>query len=242
MLFRILFVVCGIAIVVFWAKEQVWDFLLAPSEWNFCTYRWIEKIAHSIGLNQFVFSKFELDLITTELSSQFMMHITTAMYLGLSGASPFVMYEAFRFISPALYESEKKYSVQIAVIIYILFALGLLITYFVLFPISLRFLGTYSVSERIHATITLESYIDTFTTLSLMMGVVFQLPIVSYILGKMGVINYELLSGYRKHSFIIIMIIAAIITPPDIMTLMIVTFPLYLLFEASIQVLKYQKK
>lgn len=239
MLFRILFVVCGIAIVIFCAKDFTWKILLAPSEWNFCTYRWIESTAAKIGLTDFHFTYFSVDLITTDLSSQFKLHITTAIYLGLLGASPFVIYELFRFISPALYESEKKYSVQIAVIIYLLFIVGVLMTYFVLFPISFRFLGTYSVADKVHSTITLDSYIDTFATLTLVMGVVFQLPVISYTLGKMGFINASMLSEYRKHSFIIIMLIAAIITPPDLMTLVLVTIPLYLLYEVSIRVVKH---
>ena len=111
-------------------------------------------------------------------------------------------------------------------------------SYYVLFPISFRFLGTYSVSEKIHSTITLDSYISTFVTLTLLMGVVFQLPVISYILGKMGIVNARLMSHYRKHAFLIIMFVAAVITPPDLMTLILVTIPLYLLYEVSIRVVK----
>ena len=241
MLFRILFVVCGIAIVVFCSKDITWEILLAPSEWNFCTYRWIESIAAKIGLVDFHFAYFSVDLITTDLSTQFMLHITTAMYLSLLLASPFVMYELFRFISPALYESEKKYSVRVAIIIYMLFIAGVLMTYYILFPISFRFLGTYSVAEKVHSTITLDSYIDTFATLTFVMGIVFQLPVISYLLCKMGFINAKMLSEYRKHSFIIIMLIAAVITPPDLMTLVLVTIPLYLLYEVSIHIVRHVK-
>ena len=239
MLFRILSVVCGIAVVVFCMKDFTWEILLAPSECDFCTYRWIESIAAKIGITDFHFTYFSVDLITTDLSSQFMLHITTAMYLGGLGASPFVLYELFRFVSPALYESEKKFSVQVAVIIYFLFMAGVVMTYFILFPISFRFLGTYSVAEKVHSTITLDSYIDTFATLTLVMGIVFQLPIISYILAKMGVLNADMLSKYRKHSFIIIMLLAAIITPPDLMTLILVSIPLYLLYEVSIGVIRH---
>ncbi|MGN1354738.1 MAG: twin-arginine translocase subunit TatC [Alloprevotella sp.] len=107
-----------------------------------------------------------------------------------------------------------------------------------LFPISFRFLGTYSVSEKIHSTITLNSYISTFTTLTLMMGIVFQLPVLAFALTKFGFITSEMLSRYRKHAFLIIMVVAAIITPPDLMTLILVTIPLYLLYEVSIKVAK----
>jgi len=237
MLFRIIGVVGIIAVVVFCFKDLTWNLLLAPSEWDFCTYRWIERTLHTMGI-YFHFEEYHVKLIATDLSSQFMTHITTAVYLGLLGASPYILFELFRFISPALYENEKKYSVQVAGIIYTLFILGVLMSYFVLFPISFRFLGTYSVSERVVSTITLDSYVNTFISLTLIMGVVFQLPVIAYFLGKMGFITSEILSEYRKHAIIIIMLIAAIITPPDLMTLILVTIPLYLLYEVSIRVIR----
>lgn len=233
MLFRIIAVAGTLAIVIFCFKDVTWRLLLAPSEYTFATYRWIEEVASAIGLD-FHFERFSVDLIATDLSSQFMTHITTALYLGLLGASPYILYELFRFVSPALYENEKKYSVQVVVIVYLLFLFGVLMSYYVIFPISFRFLGTYSVAAKIHSTITLDSYISTFTTLTLLMGVVFQLPVIAFALTKLGMISSEMLSAYRKHSFIIIMFVAAVITPPDLMTLLIVTVPLYLLYEVSI--------
>jgi sec-independent protein translocase protein TatC len=238
MLFRIIAVAGAIAMIVFCFKETTWEVLLAPSEWNFCTYRWIEQTMQVMGMD-FRFEEYHVDLIATDLSSQFMTHITTAVYLGLLGASPYIFYELFRFISPALYENERKYSVQVAGIIYVLFLLGVLMSYFVLFPISFRFLGTYSVSAKVVSNITLDSYISTFISLTLVMGVVFQLPIIAFFLGKLGIITHELLEDYRKHSFIVIMLVAAIITPPDLMTLILVTIPLYLLYEVSIRVIKW---
>lgn len=241
MLFRILAVAGVIAIVVFCFKETTWQLLLAPSEWDFCTYRWIERAVQWMGID-FHFTPYHIDLIATDLSSQFMTHITTAVYLGMLGASPYILYELFRFVSPALYENERQYSVQVAGTIYVLFILGVLMTYFVLFPISFRFLGTYSVSARVVSTITLDSYVTTFTSLTLVMGVVFQLPVVAFFLGKMGIITSGMLASYRRHAFLVIMLVAAIVTPPDLMTLILVSVPLYLLFEISIKVLKWQSK
>lgn len=237
MLFRIIGVTTVIAIVVFSCKNTTWQLLLAPSEWDFCTYRWLESLILALNFD-FHFAPYHVDLIATDLSSQFMTHITTSVYLGLLGASPYILYELFRFISPALYENERKYSVQVAGIIYILFIVGVLMSYFVLFPISFRFLGTYSVSERIHSTITLDSYVSTFVSLTMVMGVVFQLPVIAFFLSKMDIITSDLLSRYRKHAFVIIMTIAAIITPPDLMTLLLVTIPLYMLYEISIRLIK----
>lgn len=238
MLFRILGVAGTLAAIVFYFKDITWRILLAPSEWDFCTYKWIESVMQSLGNSNFHFEEYHVNLIATDLSSQFMTHLTTAVYLGLLGASPFILFELFCFISPALYENEKKYSVQIAGIIYLLFILGVLMTYYILFPISFRFLGTYSVAERIHTAITLDSYVETFTTLTLAMGVVFQLPVITFVLARIGFVSSEILSEYRKHAFVVIMFAAAVITPPDIMTLVLVTIPLYLLFELSIRVIK----
>lgn len=238
MLFRIISVAESIAGVVFCCKETTWKVLLAPSDWDFCTYRWVESAMQAVGLD-FYFDEFHVDMIATDLSSQFLTHITTAVYLGVLGASPYMLYELFRFISPALYENERKYSVLVTGIIYVLFILGVLMSYFVLFPISFRFLGTYSVSERVVSNITLDSYISTFVSLTLVMGVVFQLPVIAFFLGKIGIVTSNTLAKYRKHSFVIIMLVAAIITPPDLMTLILVAIPLYLLYEISIRVTKW---
>ena len=235
MLFRIIAVAGAIAMVVFCFKETTWEVLLAPSEWDFCTYRWLESAMQAMGID-FHFEEFNVQMIATDLSSQFMTHISTAVYLGLLGASPYILYELFCFISPALYENERRYSVQVAGIIYVLFILGVLMSYFVLFPISFRFLGTYSVSAKVVSNITLDSYISTFVSLTLVMGIVFQLPVIAFFLGKLGVVTSEMLARYRRHSFIVIMLVAAIITPPDVMTLVLVTIPLYLLYEVSIRV------
>jgi len=239
MLFRILGVTGVIAVAVFCFKDTTWRLLLAPGEWNFVTYSCIEYLMQAVGLDDFRFDEYQVDLIATDLSSQFMTHVTTSVYIGLLGASPYILYELFRFVSPALYDNERKYSVQVVVIIYVLFILGVLMSYYVLFPVSFRFLGTYSVSERVHSTITLDSYVTTFTTLTLLMGVVFQLPVIAFVLAKMGFIDSAMLSKYRKHAFIVIMVIAAVITPPDLMTLVLVTLPLYLLYEISIRVVRW---
>ena len=235
MLFRILAVAGAIAVTVFCFKDETFRLLLAPSEWDFVTYRWIEQILQAMGYD-FHFEEYHVNLIATDLSSQFMTHITTAVYLGLLGASPYILFELFRFISPALYGNERRYSVLVAVIIYSLFVIGVLMNYFVLFPISFRFLGTYSVSARIVSNITLDSYITTFTSLTLAMGIVFQLPVIVYFLGHLGFITSAMLSQYRRHAIIVIMLLSAIITPPDVMTLVLVSIPLYLLYEISIRV------
>lgn len=238
MLFRIIAVAGTIAMIVFCFKETTWEVLLAPSEWDFFTYRWLESAMQAMGID-FRFEEYHVNLIATDLSSQFMTHLTSAIYLGLLGASPYISYELFRFISPALYENEQKYSVHVTGIIYVLFLLGVMMSYFVLFPISFRFLGTYSVSAKVVSNITLDSYISTFVSLTLVMGLVFQLPVIAFFLGKLELVSSDMLSRYRKHAFIVIMLMAAIITPPDLMTLILVTIPLYILYEMSIRVVRW---
>ena len=240
-LIRISAVALIFACVIFAFKEYTFSLLLSPSEWDFCTYRWIEKFIQIFNPD-FHFDKFHVELIATYLSSQFMVHITTSIYLGLLFASPYILYELFNFISPALLDSERKYSVSIVCTVYLLFLIGVLMSYFVLFPISFRFLGTYSVADKIKSTITIDSYVSTFVTLTLMMGLVFQLPVIAYILGRMGFIQSSYLIKYRTYAFLLICLVAAIITPPDIMTLILVAVPLYFLYEVSIRVIRHIEK
>jgi len=240
-IFRIAAVVLSIAVLVFVFKRQTFEILLGPSEWDFCTYRWIQELIRTVRPG-FSFEEFHVSMIATDLSSQFMTHLTTALYLGFLGASPYVVYELFSFVSPALYGNERRYSVRVVTVVYLLFLLGVLMSYYVLFPVSFRFLGTYNVDPRVVSNITLDSYISTFVTLTLMMGLVFQLPVLSWLLGRLGIVTADMLRHYRRHALIAIMLVAAIITPPDLMTLILVTFPLYLLYEVSILVLALTRR
>lgn len=234
---RILCVIIVLAVIIFCFKKETFSILLAPHNYDFYTFRWIEEMLNKFGW-EFHFQEYHIPLISTELSAQFMTHITVSCLLAALLASPYIVFELFKYISPALYESEKRYSYLVAGIIYLLFIIGLLMSYFVIFPISFQFLATYQVDEEVVSTITLDSYITTFTTLTFMMGIVFQLPVFAFVLGKMGFIDSNILRQYRAYAFVIIMIIAAIITPPDIFTLIMVTIPIYALYEGSILVLK----
>lgn len=237
LLFRVITIVICVAIAVFAFKEVTFGVILAPGEWDFITYRGIERVAQLVKPD-FHFEPFSVELIATDLTSQFMAHLTTALYLGILIASPYIVYELFKFVSPALYERERRHSKTIVSIVYGLFLVGVLMSYFILFPVSFRFLGTYSIADKVHSTITLDSYISTFTTLTLMMGWVFQLPVIAYVLARLGVVSAEFMASYRRYAFLGIMLVAAIITPPDIMTLLLVGVPLYLLYEVSIKIVK----
>lgn len=236
MLFRILGVTFVFACIIFCFKAITFNILLGPSDSSFVTYRAIENLIRNFN-PMFQFELFDINLIATDVSSQFVTHLTTSIYLGLLCASPYILYELFHFVSPALNENEKKYSNKIIISIYSLFILGVLMSYYILFPISFRFLGTYSVSEKVHSMINLDSYISLFISLTILMGVVFQLPVIAFILAKMGILNASQMAAYRKHAIILLAIISAIITPPDIMTLILVCIPLYGLYELSILIM-----
>ncbi|MDO4822952.1 MAG: twin-arginine translocase subunit TatC [Bacteroidales bacterium] len=240
MLFRIIVVMAVISVTIFCFKDVIFEMLLAPSNWDFVTYRWAEHMMNVCGID-FHFNQYEVKLIATGLSSQFMTHITTSIYLGLLLCSPYILFELFKFISPALYDNEKKYSYYVVVSIYILFVVGVLMNYFIVFPIAFRFLGTYQVNDSVISNITIDSYISSFTSLTLVMGLVFQLPTISFFLAKMHVLSSSFMKTYRKHALIICMIVSAIITPPDIMTLILVSVPLYFLYEVSIWVVTMTK-
>ena len=242
MLFRIVAVVFVLAVLVFCFKKETFAILLAPKSPHFATFSFIESVLGKFNLAS-GFDSVDVSLISTELSSQFMTHIYVACLLAVLLASPYILFELFRFVSPALYESEKKHSVAVACIIYALFFSGVLVSYFILFPISFRFLATYQVDESIVSTITLDSYISSFSTLVFLTGIMFQLPIIIFILGKMELVYAGQLRAFRPYALVIIMIIAAIITPPDIFTLVLVTVPIYGLYELSIMAInKIPKK
>ncbi len=237
MIFRILIVVVCFSIVFFCFKDETFDILLAPHKSDFITFSFIENIIALCGFD-FHFVEYDIQLISTELPAQFLTHITVSCIMACLISSPYVIYELFRFVTPALYVREKRYSYVVAAVIFILFLTGLFMSYFVIFPISFQFLATYQVDEDILNTITLSSYISTFSNLTFLLGIVFQLPVLSFIFGKMGLINANLLKRYRAFALVMIMVIAAIITPPDVFTLIFVTIPLYGLYEISIIVFK----
>lgn len=178
---------------------------------------------------------FSVKLINTGLAEQFIIHMKVAIYAGFLCASPYVLYLLFRFVSPALYENEKKYTLRMVGVGYLLFIIGVLMSYFLIFALTFRFLGTYQVSDDVENMITLQSYIDTLIMLSLMMGIVFEMPILCWLFAKFGFLSASFMRHYRRYAIVIILIIAAVITPTaDIFTLILVTLPMYLLYEISI--------
>lgn len=240
-LISILTIVFLFSCFAFVCKEQLFDIIFAPSSSEFILYRLINCIVDSIGVSWMHLDTFNVQLISTELSAQFMTHIEMSLYFGLLASSPYIVYRIFGYIRPALYENERRYSTYLVMAVYVLFAIGVLMNYYIIFPISFRFLGTYQVNKAVISTIAISSYVSSFVLLSFMMGVVFEIPILAFILGRLGLIDASMLCKYRKQAFVIIMIVSAFITPPDIFTLILMTIPLYLLYETGILVLKRMK-
>ena len=241
-LMRIILVTAVIGIGVFMFKDEVFAAVLAPSKGDFVTYRWINHLLVLLGWDSMLIPDTDISLINTQLAAQFMTHITVSMTIGLVAAAPYVVYELFGFVKPALYDDERRYSNRIMTSVVILFFVGVAMNYFVIFPVSVRFLGTYQVNEGVINTIALSSYISTFTTLSLMMGLVFEIPVLAYFLARAGMITGDILARYRRHAFIIIMIVSAFITPPDAFTLALMAVPLYGLYEVSIVIARRFEK
>ena len=226
-LIRMAIAVVLLGMVAFVLKDELFAIVLAPRSSDFVSYR-------LLGVDAF-----SLHLMNTGLTEQFMIHVRTAMYAGLLVASPYILYELFRFVSPGLYQNERRYALWIVGAAYVMFLVGTLVNYFLVFPLTVRFLGTYQVSPDVANMLTLQSYVDTLLGMSLVMGVVFELPVVCGLLGRMGLINRQMMTQYRRHAIVVIVLVAAVITPTtDVFTLFVVALPIYLLYELSTQIVK----
>ena len=236
---RILAVALVGFIAAFALKEPLFRLILAPSTPDFILYRWITAAAGSMGIDASALQNFQVDLFSTTLTAQFMIHMKMAFYISMVAILPYSLYLIFGFVAPALHENEKRSSTKVVVWSYILFMTGIVLNYLIIFPLAFRFLGTYQVSDAIPNIITLESYTDLLITLTLLMGILFELPILAWFLGRLGVIDSAFMKKYRRHAIVVIMIIAAVITPTtDVFTLTIVTLPIYLLYEVSIMIVR----
>ena len=235
-LFRSAIVIVALMAVIFMAKDFVFDTVVfGPINSDFILYRLIDKALLLLGLP--TLPQFQLSLINIDLSAQFFIHISTTFYLSLVLATPFIIYQLWCFVKPALYDNEKRAAKAAFAFSGVLFLLGVLVGYYLIFPLTLRFLGTYQVSYEVANQISLQSYISMFTWLILIMGVVFEMPSLAVILSKIGILTKSFLKKYRRHAFVIMLVLAAFITPSgDPFTLMAVGLPLYGLYELSILV------
>lgn len=227
----------GVSIIVcsllaFCFKDLLFSIVLAPKNADFVTYRLFELLGAEVD-------SFSVNLINTELAQQFLIHVKISFFAGTLLMSPYILFVLFRFISPALYSTEKRVAVKAVGAGYIMFILGVALSYFLIFPLTFHFLGTYQVSAEVVNFISLSSYIGTLLLLCLLMGILFEIPILCWILSRLGFIKADLMRKYRRHAIVAICIIAAIITPTaDAFTLFVVALPIYLLYELSICIVR----
>lgn len=224
-------VVFGVAVVAFCCKDFVFEqIILAPCDADFITYRLLAKTGLVANMQQ-------IDLININLASQLMTHLSVSFYLALVVAFPYLIMEVWLFVKPALYLKERKPAAVAIVAFFFQFFLGLALAYFLIFPLTYNFLGTYQVSARVVNQISLNSYIGTFVGLLFMMGLVFEMPIVAYFFARIGVLRSSFLKRWRKVALVLVLVAAAFITPStDIFTMCLVALPLWLLYEFSIMV------
>ena len=225
------------AVVAFILKDALFAVILAPKSPDFVTYRWLYAASGLVG--EVGSTDFSVQLINTGLAEQFIIHMKAALCAGLICASPYALYQLFRFVSPALYADERRYAVRVVGCGYAMFLLGVLVSYFLIFPLTFRFLGTYQVRADVENMITLRSYISTLMVMSLAMGLVFEIPVLAWLFSKLGFISADFMRRYRRHAIVVILIVAAVITPTaDIFTLSIVALPMWLLYELSVWLIK----
>ncbi|WP_317045120.1 twin-arginine translocase subunit TatC [Hymenobacter chitinivorans] len=225
------------ATAAFFAKDFLFhDLILGPSRADFWTYRMFCRFGQWIGAPDLCMDKVGFIIQNREMSGQLTMHISTSFMVGLVLAFPYTFWEIWRFIKPGLYPHEQKNSQGAVFFVSVLFALGLLFGYYIAAPLSINFLASYTVDPTIENQIDLQSYLSTLTTMSISTAFVFELPMIVFFLAKAGLITPEIMRLYRKHAIVVILIVAAVITPPDISAQIIVTIPILILYELSINI------
>ncbi|MCL2502216.1 MAG: twin-arginine translocase subunit TatC [Bacteroidales bacterium] len=243
-LFRSAAVVVGLMVVVFCFKSFVFDTIIfSPRTSDFIIYKWLNQLAAwKPWLSALEVDAFQIELINIEMSAQFFTHVSVSFWLGFVLAVPFILYQLWIFVRPALYPGEKKAVTASFAFCSLLFITGLMVGYFLVFPLTIKFLGTYQVSDWVENQISLKSYISMFTWLILMMGLVFEMPVLIHLLSRFGIVTKTFLRKYRRYAVVVLLFLAAIITPSgDAFTMSIVALPLYLLYEFSILVCKEKR-
>ncbi len=214
-----------------WVFENI---IFAPARVDFPTFKWLCKLGDLLGSEGLCVQEIPFKVQSRNMTGQFTMHIMSSFILGLVIAFPYVVWEFWRFIKPGLQVNERRYSRGAVGSVSILFFLGVAFGYYVIAPWMVYFLANYSISDMIVNEFDITSYVSTVVMLVLGSGLLFQLPVVIYFLTKIGIVTPEFLRKYRKHSIVIILVVAAIVTPPDPLSQMLITIPLYMLFEISI--------
>lgn len=240
-LWRCLLVWAVCAMAAFCLKDMLFGVILAPAQSDFCLWTGLCRLAELTGIASLCPPAITPHFISTELTAQFMTHLQVSLWAGCVLAAPYVIVKLYGFVAPALLQQEKRFSATLIATGCMLFLSGIVLNYFVIFPFSYRFLSSYQVQAEVINQITLSSYISMFLVLSLMMGILFEIPIVAYFLARMGLLSAHTLRDYRRYAIVGIVISAAVITPTgDAFTLALVSFPIYLLYELSVLIVRRQ--
>lgn len=228
-----------VAIVAFLMKNFIFNnVIFAPKDPNFFTYRFFCKVTTFFGIEEGCITELPFKLQSLDMAEQFSVHIWISITVGFIIAFPFIIWEFWKFISPGLYQKERNNARAFIIISSMLFFLGVLFGYYVITPLSINFLGSYSISDSVERNIQIGSYISLLKSSVLASGLVFELPIIIYFLTKLGLVTPDFLRKYRKHALVVVLILAAIITPPDIISQVIVAIPILILYEVSILISK----
>ncbi len=226
--------ICGC--VAFAFSGYIFDnIIFAPADGNFITYRFFCDLANQYNLDKsFCITELPFEIQSRRMDAQFSTDIWISITIGLIMSVPIILWEFWKFIKPALYDAERKYAAAFIFSASLLFFIGVLFGYFLITPLSINFLVNYSISDVVKNDIDLDSYLSLIKTTALSSGLVFELPIIIYFLSKVGLVTASFLRNYRRYAYVIMLIIAAVVTPPDVVSQMIVTIPLIILYEMSI--------
>ncbi|MDR0660763.1 MAG: twin-arginine translocase subunit TatC [Prevotellaceae bacterium] len=243
-LFHSAIVIVILMAVAFGFKDFVFgQVIFAPTTSDFPLYNGLCKLGELLGMSGLCVDPFEIKVVNIQLASQFFTHMSVSFWIGFLVGFPYLLYELWRFVRPALFPNEKKHIKLAFGFGGILFFMGVLLGYYLIFPLTLKFLGTYQLTDDLQNQISLSSYISTFTWLILIMGLVFELPMLALVLSKIGVLHKGMLRKYRKYAVLIIFVVSAVITPTgDAFTLCMIALPILMLYEFSIFLVQKKPK
>jgi len=242
---RSIIAVVVFAVVAFLNRKIIFDdIILAPRDSEFITNRLLCKLADILSFKSLCFESFDLTIINIKMSGQFLTHMYISIIAGIILTIPYIIWEIWSFIKPALYQNERKYTNYAVISSSLLFIIGILFSYFLIVPLTVNFLGTYHVSEFVQNQVSLKSYVNTVVSVTFAVGIVFELPIFMYFFTKVGLVTPSFLKKNRKYMLVICLILSAIITPPDVFSQVLVCIPLIGLYEISILISKrvYRKR
>ncbi|MBN3581696.1 twin-arginine translocase subunit TatC [Algoriphagus aestuarii] len=242
-LLRSISAILVLSVAAFVAKSFVFGVvILGPSKVDFVTYRWLCNVSDYLGIPALCIDELPFTIQSRQMTGQFTMHMTSSFVVGFIAAFPFVFWEVWRFISPGLYDQERKAARGAVFFVSLLFFMGAAFGYYILSPLSINFLSNYQLDPSILNEFDITSYISTLTMLVLASAIMFQLPVVVYFLAMSGLVTSGMLKAYRRHAIVVILVLSAIITPPDVISQVLIAMPILVLYEAGIQIAKRLEK